>query len=193
MGTPLPTAEMTVAEFVRWSGRPDNDGRSFELDRGRVVEVPPPQKPHGLVAWLVIRVLTAYLAPRTGFLRTHDTGLVVGTDPDTLRGPDIMLFLRPITDADFEPGYVEEVPALIVEILSPSDGHSRTVRRTREYLDRGVPLVWVVEPTNRTVTVYRPDEWPRVLDEADDLTGNGVLPDFRCRVAELFGLPPGAP
>ena len=30
---------------------------------------------------------------------------------------------------------------------------------------------------------------PRVLDEADELDGNDVLPDFRCRVAEFFAVP----
>jgi hypothetical protein len=30
---------------------------------------------------------------------------------------------------------------------------------------------------------------PLVFDETDELTGNGVLPDFACKVADLFTLP----
>jgi hypothetical protein len=33
------------------------------------------------------------------------------------------------------------------------------------------------------------NEFHRVLDETEELTGNGVLPDFVCRVTDLFTLP----
>ena len=60
--------------------------------------------------------------------------------------------------------------------------------------ERGVALVWLADPEDRSVTIHRPNEFPKVLDETDELTGDGVLPDFRCRVADLFTLPgPSAP
>ena len=53
-------------------------------------------------------------------------------------------------------------------------------------LERGVRLIWVIDPEDRSVTVYRkgaPDEY---LTENDTLTGGDVLPGFSVRVAELF-------
>ena len=38
------------------------------------------------------------------------------------------------------------------------------------------------------VAVYQPGEFPEP-DETDELTGNSVLPEFRCRVAEFFAVP----
>jgi Uma2 family endonuclease len=187
--------KMTAEEFVKWAGRPENAGREYELDRGEVLEVPPPIRGHGFYCWLVIKLLTEYVTRRgVGHLLTNDTGILVERNPDTLRGADAMVFLRAPTEADFQTKYVEDVPELIVEVLSPSDKPKQVNRRVDQYLRRGVPMVWLIDPRQVIVTVYRPNEFHKVFDETDDLTGDGVLPDFRCRVADLFTLPgPSAP
>lgn len=192
MGTDTATApaKMTAEEFFDWANRPENAGKDYELDSGEVVEVPPPTRGHGFYCWLVIKLLTEYVTRRgEGYLLTNDTGIVVERKPDTLRGADVMAFLRQPEVSDFRNKYVEDVPDLIVEIVSPSDTTKQLNRRMGQYLRRGVPLVWLIDPDDRTVTVYRPNEFHKVLDETDELTGNGVLPDFSCRVADLFALP----
>jgi Uma2 family endonuclease len=57
------------------------------------------------------------------------------------------------------------------------------------FLAVGVGMVWVVDPEDRTVSVFVPEQLPRVADEHEELTGNSVLPDFRCRVSEFFFVP----
>ena len=184
------TTRMTVEQFHAWACRPENIERSFELDCGEVTEVPPPIRGHGFYCWLVIKALTEYVTRRgTGHLLTNDTGIIVGRDPDILRGADVMVFLRPPTTTDFQGKYVEDIPELIVEIVSPSDTPKQLNRRVGQYIRRGIPLVWLIDPTLRIVTIYRPKELNKVLDETDELTGNGVLPEFSCRVAELFAMP----
>lgn len=187
------TPKMTAEEFFDWANRPENADRMYELDRGEVVEVPPPKKGHGFLNWVVIKLLTEYLTRRgSGFLLTNDTGIVVERNPDTLRGADVMLFLRQPVPEDLRPNYVQDVPDLIVEVLSENDRPSRVTRRVGQYLRRGVPLVWVIDPEDHTLTAYRPTDFT-VLDESDELTGHGVLPDFSCRVADLFTLPDHSP
>ena len=56
----------------------------------------------------------------------------------------------------------------------------------REYLKRGVRVVWVVDPEDRTVTVYRQPGQGQLLEEDATVTGEDVLPGFSCRVAEFF-------
>jgi Uma2 family endonuclease len=84
---------------------------------------------------------------------------------------------------------------LVVEELSPTDDVTRVNRRVSQFLKRGVALVWLVDPEVRCVTVYRADRYPVVLDQPEDLLGDDVLPDFRCRVADFFARPgqPGTP
>lgn len=57
-----------------------------------------------------------------------------------------------------------------------------------DYRKVRVPLVWVINPELRTVTVYRIDNSIRLLFEDDELSGEDVIPDFRCPVREI--LPP---
>jgi Uma2 family endonuclease len=44
-------------------------------------------------------------------------------------------------------------PLLCIEILSPEDRWSRIDRRIHDFFSMGVPVVWVFDPEQRTVTV----------------------------------------
>lgn len=183
-------AKITAEEFQQWGSRPENAGRSCELERGEIVDVPPPKHPHGIYCWLVTKILTEYLARRgSGYMCTNDTGIIVQRKPDTVRGADAILFLNSKSPDQITKGYIEDIPNLIVEVLSQDDQPGRTNRRIEQYLRRGVPLVWLIDPEERTVTVYRPNEFHKVLDETQELTGNGILPDLTCRVSDLFTIP----
>ena len=68
-------------------------------------------------------------------------------------------------------------------------------RRVAEYQRSGVRLVWVIDPEERDVTVYRSGKEDQVLDSTQIITGEDVLPEFSCPVAEFFfmaGSPPQA-
>jgi Uma2 family endonuclease len=47
--------------------------------------------------------------------------------------------------------------------------------------------VWVVNPADRTVRVYRPDVRPQLFNDEQELAGEPHLPGFRTPVARLFG------
>jgi Uma2 family endonuclease len=188
------TGLMTAEEFWEWCQRPENEGRRFELDSGEVIEMPSPGELHGVVCFLIARLLGNFLfARKVGYLCTNDSGLVVARGPDTVRGPDIMLFLESKAYEQLSRKYADRNPALIVEVLSPSDNQGRVNRRINQYQVHGIPLVWLVDPESRIVTVYRPGQAHLPLDEGDELSGDLAPAGFRCRVADLFTLPdPGA-
>jgi Uma2 family endonuclease len=184
------SSKMTAEDFLIWGSRPENVGRRCELENGEIIDVPPPKHPHGIYCWLVIKILTEYIVRRgAGYMCTNDTGMIVQRNPDTVRGADAILFLQTKSDEQISPGYIEDIPNLVVEVLSPDDRPGKTNRRIEQYLRRGIPLVWLIDPEERVVTVYRPNEFHKVLDESENLTGNGVLPDFSCRVSDLFTIP----
>jgi Uma2 family endonuclease len=185
---------MTAEEFFDWVHRPENRDRFFELERGKVVEMPPPGKYHGFVCGRVSGILSIFAAQRRrGYPCANDSGLVVEQDPDTVRGPDLTFYEDDQTAENMDRKYAIEPPRLVVEVLSPSDQTTKVNRRLSQYLKKGVPLVWLVDPEIRSVTVYRHGKDHYVLDEGEELTGEEVLPDFRCRVAEFFALPGAAP
>jgi Uma2 family endonuclease len=57
------------------------------------------------------------------------------------------------------------------------------------WLRFGARMVWILEPSHRTLTVYRPGEPSRVLEMQDMLSGEDVLPGFTMPVTEIFDLP----
>jgi Uma2 family endonuclease len=140
----------------------------------------------------VTRILGNFAVQRKkGYVCSNDTGIVVAHNPDTVRGPDV-LFFEDATRADqVEEKYGETPPLLAVEVLSPNDTHGKVIRRKHELFHFGVKLYWVLDPDARNVIVHYPDGADRSVEENEELTGNHVLPDFRCPVAEIFALPGG--
>jgi Uma2 family endonuclease len=49
-----------------------------------------------------------------------------------------------------------------------------------------VRLVWIIDPETRTVQVWRADRSGSWLEADDELSGEDVIPGFRCRVGDLF-------
>ena len=134
--------------------------------------------------------LVALLGPH---IRQHRLGHVFG--PDTghrlpsgnVRCPDVSFvragrFPNEVVPTD----WVNLSPDLTVEVVSPSDRLRWILDKVGEYLEAGVPLVWVIDPQKRRATVYRSLVDVRQLGPDDDLEGEDVVPGFRCRLGDLF-------
>jgi len=189
--TAVEPQRMTVEEFLDFAYRPENIDRFFELIRGEPVERAFPARRQGAVCATVGYVLYSYaVRRRDGYPCSNRAGFIVERNPDTVLGPDLTYFAGEPPRAHLPDVYDDELPRLAVYVLVPQDTFSRMMRRIRQLLRRGVPLVWIVDPEARTTTVYLPTKEHSVFEEAEELTGEDVLPDFRCKVADFFK-PPG--
>ena len=113
-------------------------------------------------------------------------------DPYTVKGPDVVFHDKICSFGELNPKYAEDVPSLAVEVRSPNDRMSKITRRISQFLKWGVELVWLIDPEDRTLAVYRRDRPAEVLEADEELIGDGILPDFRCLVADFFYIPDGA-
>jgi Uma2 family endonuclease len=185
------TAVMTADEFWEWIHRPENADRRWELDRGEVIEMPSPGEHHGALCAWVAHLLWSHVLQQLkgGYVTSNDTGLLVEQGPDSVRGPDVMVFgpLGLLERVSLR--YSTRIPRLVVEVLSPNDRPNQVNRRIAEYLRRGVPLVWVVDFQDRTVGVHRPNEIQKVFDDTEELSGEDALPGLKLRVAQLLDFP----
>jgi Uma2 family endonuclease len=108
-------------------------------------------------------------------------------DPDTNVGIDVALATaEQRAQVKKTTSYVDGPPVLAVEVLSPYDKQKDIDEAIEEYLGCGVKVVWIVDPMDETVTVYRAGAEPKFYTRSDELPGDPELPGFRCRVADIF-------
>ena len=107
--------------------------------------------------------------------------------PNQMRRPDIMAILASRLPFDEIPdGILKIRPDLAVEVISPHDKVMDLEGKLNDYRDAGIPLVWLVYPEFKRVRVIRLDAPQTDLGPDDTLTGEPILPEFRCRVGDLF-------
>jgi len=181
MATRLRT--MTADELLAMPG----DGIRRELVEGELREMSPAGERHADAAQNINRSLDAHVvARRLGRVRP-EYGYLLESDPDTVRAPDVSFVLAErLSTGGPVPGYYHGAPDLAVEIVSPHDRYSDVRAKVREYLAAGTSMVVVVDPEDRTVSVYRPGHDPLELNEDDVLEGGDVVPGWTLPVRDIF-------
>ena len=104
-----------------------------------------------------------------------------------MRAPDVAFVSRDRVEAvgDVE-GFWPEAPQLAVEVISPGDSYADVEEKVFDWLDAGTKMVVVVNPRQRSATVYRSPTDITALGEADVLEGGVVVPGFELVVQEIF-------
>jgi putative restriction endonuclease len=111
----------------------------------------------------------------------------VGATGRALHPPDLAFIRRDrLPPEDEWDGLSLVAPDLAIEVLSPVDDAGPEAKAIADYLAGGVPLLWVIDPWQRSVRVHAPGVAGRRLTTGDELDGGDVLPGFRVPVAELF-------
>ena len=106
-------------------------------------------------------------------------GFLLSRNPDTVRGPDVSFVRADRFNAEEAGrGYFRGAPDLAIEILSPSNRPGETHAKVADYLAAGTRLVWVIDPMQQIVSVYRSLLSPRRIAADGVLDGEDVLPEF---------------
>lgn len=136
---------------ARWETLPD-DGNRYEVIGGVLYMSTAPSFFH---QWIIRQIfLTLYT-----HIDTAGVGLTIwsplgvfmpGCDPVQ---PDLLVIRHEDTGM-IRDRRVEGVPALLVEILSPSNPDTDTDVKRKAYAHAGVPEYWIVRPASRDALVY---------------------------------------
>jgi Uma2 family endonuclease len=184
--TTAPAKTLTVEEYAALPA--PADGSQTELVRGEVVTVSPPSFVHGWVQVQVCFAVESYARATKSGRVTVECGVLTELGPDTVRGPDVAFWSFTRLPLDQTPVvFANLAPDLVAEVVSPSNTRKQIAAKVREFFSRGVRLIWVVDPDERTVTIYRKPGDGQVLWEDATLSGGDVLPGFSCAVSEFFG------
>ncbi len=158
-----------------------------ELVEGVIVVKSPTGWLHGGVEQRFGQTLGAFVDyHQLGRVLVGEVGIYTRRNPDTVRGADVIYISKARLAQVKSRSYLDVAPELVIEVLSPDDRWSEVKQKLREYFAIGVVLVWVADPSDKTVSVYRSLTDVRILGEDDLLSGEEVLPGFSIPVASLF-------
>ena len=182
------TTPMTTEELL---ALPEDGMRRWLID-GELREAPMTVRNrfHSVVLALVCAELIFWLRlqpPPRGQVLAGEAGVRLRSDPDTTVGIDVVYVSADVvvrqTDATT---LIDSVPTLAIEILSPSDTVEEIHEKVALYRGAGVPLVWVIDPYDQTVTVYRAGDRPAFCNVDQELSGDPHLSGLRVPVSRLF-------
>ena len=161
------------------------DGRKYELVDGEIV-VSPTGFRHAEVVTKIVLIIATFLEEfPVGRVLADNLGIAFPNG--NLRSPDVTFVSYGKLPREQSPeGFGEFIPDLAVEVLSPHDSLKQVGQKIGEFLECGVPLVWLVDPSRKTVTAYRSLSETEQLSAAGIITAAPVLPGFSCPVSRFF-------
>ena len=183
---PAPTT-LTPADVARLS---DQDGKLYELVDGNLVEKPAMS---GLSNWIATQLaflLKAHCPSRDAFVILEQPTYCF-ENVRHMRRPDVLLVWARRLPEGLTHDDLHVAPDFAAEVVSPTNGWSEIRERVEDYLAAGVPLVWVVEPDQRSVHAYRKDGSLSLYRAHETVAGEPLLPGFVLAVKDLFPAKPG--
>jgi len=180
----IATKTWTDEEFM---ALPD-DGHHYEIINGELIDMGNSGALHGYVCSVLMILLGSYVRQQNlGAMLDSSTAFKMKNG--NKRSPDIAFFAKERLQgiAVLPSGYLEGAPDLAVEVLSPGNTVEEIDDKLTEYFENGSRLVWVINPTQHYVLVYRSAQEPdRLLKGKDSLDGVEVIPGFTLAIADLF-------
>ena len=192
-GLPNPLAlniralEMTDDQLLQLCA--DNGELRIELTAEKELIIMPPANP--TTSWK-----NGKLSMRIGLWAEQDgTGLCFDssagfTFPNgAMRSPDASWIARErweaLDEAD-QHKFSPIAPDFVAELRSPSDRLPTAQAKMAEYIENGVRLGWLIDPTQRRVYIYRPGQPVEIRENPETVSGEPVLPGFTLNLADIW-------
>jgi Uma2 family endonuclease len=166
----MPTAtQISVEEYLKTVYRPDRDYVDGVVEERNLGEWDHSNVQANLITFFCTRFR------QTGITAVGEWRFQVS--PTRFRVPDVT-----VVAGEPDEQILHKPPLLCIEILSPEDTISRTNTRVQDYLKFGVPVVWVVDPRERTIWIYRPNTAVQEAQDPVKLEGTDIEVPF----SEIF-------
>ena len=122
-------------------------------------------------------------------------GMVTGPDAGFLlpngarRSPDAAWFSKARwqqTRAKGSSRFPVFTPEFVIELRSPGDRIAPQREKMQEYMHNGAELGWLIDPAQRTVTVYRPGREAETFMNPESVAGEGPVEGFVLSMKGIF-------
>lgn len=143
-----------------------------QLIDGEVVVCVPAFR-HQIIAAAIFESYVLFTQADRGLGRMGWSGLVRAGEHDGY-SPDVW-WVPPTATLPHDTGIFPEVPAIVIEVRSPSTWQHDRGRKLRRYEARGVAEVWLVDGIDDEVTVHRRSDGSDVFDVVSTLRPGDAL------------------
>ncbi len=183
----LKAVQLSEEQFLRLCE--DNSELRLELTaQGELIIMPPTEIATGKRNSRLTRHLDIWAeADSSGF--ACDSSTLFTLPNGAKRSPDASWVRQARWDAlspEEKKGFARICPDFVIELRSPTDRLPDLQSKMQEYIVNGAQLGWLIDPFERRVYVYRPDQPMEELVDPTVLSGDPVLPGFALPVHELW-------
>ena len=180
----------TLAEIdfeLLWAFIEANDLYAIEYNEtGELIIMPPMLMPASFEESKLLAFVTMWTLAHGGIAPSSKVAFRIpglgGRGPDaSWVSPERLAQLDP---EQYRTGQI--CPDFVAEIRSRNDSLAYLQSKMAEYIAHGARLGWLIDPFNRRISIYRPDQEPEVLEDPETLSDEDVMPEFEFRVWELI-------
>jgi Uma2 family endonuclease len=182
-----PETPMSDEELMRFCAA--NDALRVERDaNGEILVMTPAGNRTGRKNTAIISALDRWAEDDgRGYAFDSNTGFTL---PDgSMRSPDAAWVSAARWDALTEGDkdrFSPICPDFIVELRSPTDSLAELKEKMEQWVANGAQLAWLIDPTEQTVFIYRPDDQPEILHHPSSVQGNGIMAGFELVMARIW-------
>lgn len=160
------------------------DGYKYEWTDGQVEKTKSTMNQTQLFVWHNLSQLLWKLS------QTDKTIGSLSSETDTFltakihRRPDMAYFS--IAQMKAAVGGKPQIPAFVVEVISPNDNINRVNRKVSEYFDAGVSVLWHIFPELKEVYVFENGQSATICRGDDVCTAEKAIPGFSITANDIF-------
>lgn len=186
MRSAYPSTRLTVADLEQLQGILCEAQLDYQLELadGKIIVRGPSDIVSSEIGLEFGRLLLNWVKPRKLGRVFESSGGFILPNSD-LRVPDVS-FVVASRLKQSKRYFAELVPDLVVEIKSESDRLKPLREKLLSFIEHGAKVGILIDPDDRTVTIYRPETEPVILRNGDIISIPELLPGWEVPVAELW-------
>ena len=137
--------------------------------------------------WITMQLALWAKSDGTGVAFDSNGGFTLPNN--AMRSPDAAWVARgrlALFTAEEKGKFLPLCPDFVVELRSPSDRLADLQQKMEEYVGNGALLGWLIEPFERQVFVYRPNQPIQQLDQPPSVDAGPELPGFVLDLTKIW-------
>jgi Uma2 family endonuclease len=153
---------------------------------GEIIVMPPTDMTTGFRNSFITHQLTAW-ALRDGRGRAFDSSTGFLLPNGARRSPDASwVDNRRLPAVSSSERFPILCPEFVIELKSPSDRVRKLEEKMLEWVENGARLAWLINPDDRSATIYRPGSSPQRLENPSQLSGEDPVDGFLLDLARVW-------